>query len=310
MRRRLLTLLVLVSVLSGLVTGCDMLAQGTSRSSRYFPQVGRYVGGPFLQFYDALGGASFLGLPLTGERSESGLTVQYFENVRLEWNPIARSVNLSNLGDLLGQRKPPLAPAQISAIRKGSLRFYEKTGHTICPLFVSFYDEMGGPEIFGYPITELSKDDNCIVQYFERARFDLYSKGGDEPPVQLGPLGDIYLRQQEPGSGSQEKSDRKPQLWAIAKYPMTGKGGHQTVSIRLLDVAGHGIAGVPFEVIVHAPWGDHGFTADPTDAEGYTSCTFPVGSPPSGYKILVDVVGRWQGHSLKTRASYIVGLAS
>ena len=57
----------------------------TPPTVRYYPQTGHSIKGPFLEFFDAHGGIGMLGYPLTDEQQEGDLTVQYFENVRLEW---------------------------------------------------------------------------------------------------------------------------------------------------------------------------------------------------------------------------------
>jgi hypothetical protein len=91
---------------------------------------------------------------------------------------------------------------------------------------------------------------------------------------------------------------------ASVKYAITGKGGEQTVDVRVVDAFGRGIANVFVEVIVHERSQDRRFLVPPTNAEGYTSYTFPIGASPSGYVILVDVVAKWQEREVKEGTSY------
>jgi hypothetical protein len=53
-----------IAVTVGLVVHIGVQAQ--DGSARYFEETGLNVSGPFLQFFDAHGGASLFGYPLTG----------------------------------------------------------------------------------------------------------------------------------------------------------------------------------------------------------------------------------------------------
>jgi hypothetical protein len=56
-------------------------------TGQWFPETGHYVGGAFWQFWQARGGLSIFGYPLSNELREAGLTVQYFERAVFEWHP-------------------------------------------------------------------------------------------------------------------------------------------------------------------------------------------------------------------------------
>src|SRR5205814_1404178 len=91
---------------------------------RYFPQTGYIVGYAFLAFWNANGGATIFGYPLTNEVIDagSGLSVQYFERSRFEYHPelndTPNAIELGQLGRhlLLGQLglyKPQCSPFYI-----------------------------------------------------------------------------------------------------------------------------------------------------------------------------------------------------
>jgi hypothetical protein len=71
-----------------------------------------------------------------------------------------------------------------------SVRYFPQTGHYLRGAFRSFWERNGGLPIFGYPITEeyYRKSDGRIVQYFERARYELTVRG-NLAIVELGLLG-------------------------------------------------------------------------------------------------------------------------
>ncbi|GAB4203791.1 MAG: hypothetical protein OHK0022_28340 [Roseiflexaceae bacterium] len=80
-----------------------------------------------------------------------------------------------------------VAPA-VSA--QNQLRYFRETGHYLRGAFRSFWERNGSLAIFGYPITEeyIRAADGRIVQYFERARFELSVRNG-QAVIELGRLG-------------------------------------------------------------------------------------------------------------------------
>jgi hypothetical protein len=77
-------------------------------------------------------------------------------------------------------------------------RFFPETGHSIRGEFLARFE--GTPDalrLYGYPITEAIIDPQYgnLVQYFEKARFELETDPANASPVALTPLG-IYLYQQ------------------------------------------------------------------------------------------------------------------
>lgn len=51
-------------------------------------------------------------------------------------------------------------------------------GHNLPKAFFNYFQEKGGVEIFGYPITEELQEDGLLVQYFQRARLVLTGFSG------------------------------------------------------------------------------------------------------------------------------------
>lgn len=71
--------------------------------------------------------------------------------------------------------------------------YFPQTGHYLGGAFRSFWERNGGVDIFGYPVTEefVRRSDGKIVQYFERARFELRVEN-NQAVVDLGLLGREY----------------------------------------------------------------------------------------------------------------------
>jgi hypothetical protein len=77
----------------------------------------------------------------------------------------------------------------LPAARAQDARYFPETGHTLRGQFRSFWEQNGALATFGFPITEEYAGSNGrLVQWFERARFEL-AEGGGQSRVDLGMLG-------------------------------------------------------------------------------------------------------------------------
>jgi hypothetical protein len=77
-----------------------------------------------------------------------------------------------------------------TASAQGDARYFGETSHYLRGAFRYFWETHGGVRTFGFPVTEefIRKSDGRIVQYFERARFEL-TVNGNQAIVDLGRLG-------------------------------------------------------------------------------------------------------------------------
>jgi hypothetical protein len=156
----------------------------------YFPATQHTLGGDFLNYWLANGSVTNLGYPISEEFQDNGRTVQYFERVVMEFwpeNPDPYKVLLRSLGDELNGVEPPI-PANTPSAYDGSV-FYSETGHWLDGRFVDTWESMGGLAQFGFPITEPVIEGDKLIQWTERARFELDLSRPDQP-VMLGLVGD------------------------------------------------------------------------------------------------------------------------
>lgn len=101
-----------------------------------------------------------------------------------------------------------VTPALPAAAQSGG-RYYPETGHSIDSRFLGYFDRHGGPEVFGFPITEAFQDPETgqEIQYTENARLELAPGAAAEPPVRMAPLGELMGGWQLPSlESSQERS--------------------------------------------------------------------------------------------------------
>ena len=173
----------------------------------YFPQTGHNVITTFKKFFDAYGGVTVLGLPLTESFLEDGLQVQYFERARFEYHqnlPAGQRIQLTQIGRWFTNGRENEQPFQwlgANPDASGQRQFFTESGHSVGGAFLNRWQN-GGVPVFGFPISEEFAETNRFdgqtytVQYFERARFEYHAdKTGTPEEVQLGLLGRELLNQ-------------------------------------------------------------------------------------------------------------------
>jgi len=173
--------------------------------SRYFSETGHFLRGAFLNYWETHGRTPILGVPITEPLVENGLTVQYLERARLEWHPEIsgdpdRAILLTRLGVVASEQNDlhfsPLSTGGDTFVS----HFFRETGHNLSNAFLQYWQNNGGLEVFGYPISEefaqvnVSDGKTYTVQYFERNRFEWHPERMPPDNIQLGLLGVEYAR--------------------------------------------------------------------------------------------------------------------
>jgi len=190
-------------------------AQATSRT---FPETGKTVKGPFLDYWDANGGLVQLGYPISDEIQEKSdtdgktYTEQYFERAELEAHPENKAPN-DVLPSLLGvyrykEKYPNGAPNEVPNTAPGSVLFKE-TGKRLGGPFLDYWNANGGLARWGYPISDELREKSALngqpytVQYFERAEFELHPENKPPYNVLLSQLGNFrYHEKYQSGSAA------------------------------------------------------------------------------------------------------------
>ncbi|MBC8076062.1 MAG: hypothetical protein H7Y32_08310, partial [Chloroflexales bacterium] len=163
---------------------------------RYFSQTGHYLRGAFRYFWEANGGITTFGYPVTEEyrRAGDGRVVQYFERARFELSQQGAqyTASLGNLGvEITGGKIFPKVPPVPNNANK---RYFPQTQHVVQYGFKTIWETSGGERVFGLPISEEIKeviDDGewHTVQYFERARFEFWPGFAPGKRVLISALG-------------------------------------------------------------------------------------------------------------------------
>jgi hypothetical protein len=146
--------------------------------SKYFPQSGHNLDGPFLRAWNDAGGEEVLGFPLSEDRFAEGTgIVQTFQTVTLVYDPSLDApwdLQSQHLPDSVRSGLAPVAARQKVAgcpVGHSSCQFFDQSGHTISGRIAAFWQAHGDLPIFGMPTTEPFEQSGAgiTLQVFERA---------------------------------------------------------------------------------------------------------------------------------------------
>jgi hypothetical protein len=232
------------------------------------------------------GGLEIFGYPISRPFiSQDGILVQYFQKARLEWhpdNPEPYKVQLGLLGEELGYRKPKTGPVRSVSLRRV---YFEETEHAVAYMFLDYFRDHGGIDIFGYPITDMYLEDRQVVQYFQRLKL-IWNVGAQGPKMTVGDLGELYIEKYqdripphalEPYTTSLRASDnealiRDLQVIIDVRETVIAAGQEQLVSVLVLDR----ISGTPVaDALVSLTFVNEG--GEMLDGSGRTFTTGPDG---------------------------------
>jgi hypothetical protein len=304
------------------------LAQETV--GQYFAETGYTVRGEFLQFFNQWGGIDVFGSPISQELLEDGVRVQYFQNSRLEWHPEnlrPYRVQPGLLGELLSARQPPIPSAQIPLASRIDERYYPETGHSLKGGFLKFFDQHGGIDIFGYPLSEVVPGDNGrLVQWFQRGQLQ-WNPNDLAGQIKLAPLGELALKQRHPEISAPAMpaaslgmvSGTEPVNIMVAPSPgdlrvsasvqnaLTGgqSGGAQRVFVFVTDENDNAIPNATVVLTVSYPSGSRRLTMPPTDRTGFTSVSFDIGNVEPSSKLVVVATASYGNRKASTETSFL-----
>jgi hypothetical protein len=202
----ILSLLLLLALAGAGLARSD--AAAAQERTRCFPETGQCVSGAILDYWERNGGLAVFGYPISPlipnaivEGDWVGPT-QWFERDRLEDHG-AEGVLAGRLGvhylELTGRSWWDFPPG----VAHPDCQYFPATRHTVCEPFLSYWQQNGGLERFGYPISEPMQETiggwTGTVQYFERRRMEHHTEFAGTPyEVLLGRLGAAILQQETP----------------------------------------------------------------------------------------------------------------
>lgn len=199
-----LLIVLVVFVFSYLLVVRSVAAQ---TEQRCFEETGHCIDGRIREYWQQNGGLPVFGYPITPQQEEiiegEPYQAQWFERRRLELHPKnvpPYDVLMGRLGaELLEQQGRNWRDFGRSEQQPGC-RFFPTTGHNVCGEFLQAWRASGleldgvpgtseaeSLALFGLPLseerTETVEGNEYIVQWFERARFELHPE--NDPPYRV-----------------------------------------------------------------------------------------------------------------------------
>ena len=307
-RSRVLSLcLLLVGLLVSSIAQPNSVLANDGPHSKYFSETGFRVSGRFLTYFETYGGLEIFGYPISRPFiSQDGILVQYFQKARMEWhphNPEPYKVQLGLLGEELGYRRSRSGPVRSVSLRRV---YFEETDHAVAYMFLDYFRNHGGIDIFGYPITDMYLEDRQVVQYFQRLKL-IWNVGTRGTGMTVGDLGELYVEKYqeripphalEPYTTSltayeDEALIRDLEVIIDLQETVIAAGEEQVVSVVILDrVNENPVAGAVVSMRLVSETGEvleGSERVDTTDQEGRVQFTVPLGDIEPGTHVTVEV---------------------
>ena len=275
------------------------LVRAQTPDTKYFSETGHNVTGEFLIFYNSNPNAFFLyGYPITEQfTSTDGKTVQYFQRARFEY--VAEHVESSRvILTPLGKNTYLSSGETFNVENPFSCRRYVETGFSVCFEFLEFFDEYGGVNQFGFPISGFEYREDKLVQYFEKARLEWEPSKPQGQRVEVSDLGytyfnflgeDLALQSYANPMNNAPKVITSLLVRAFAWKAVTLANDQQTFFVIVQDQNGAPLANTNCTAVVHWPNGLSDSTAMITNATGIAIFSLQFENQPYGSLIYVDV---------------------
>ena len=311
--------IVYVSValaLSGLL-GFSAGAAGFEGPGRYFSETGHTLDARFVPYFDTHGGLPLLGYPITDPFLDpfTGLLVQYLQNARLELaaDPISGGlvVRLSPLGEWMGEWE---ARSELGEEGPGC-SYFPESGHSVCHAFRTFMDAQGGPQLLGYPLSEMQVEGGRLVQYFQGFRLEWVPENPPGYQVRAAPLGMLHfnymgysrdlLRPIQP-SFMFSYEVLQLQLRSSVSKPVVASTDELNVYIHVLDQNFRPIEGAAVTLSIQFSDEPRILLLTPTDEHGISQAVIRVESQDPGDLVELDFIVTYGTILGSTRDSFRV----
>lgn len=194
-----LAYLALIALLVVTGFGFDRAAASSPPARFYVESTGHILAGPFLRYWLESNGERLLGLPVTDIVDSNGRTAQYFQYgvlVRMTTDEIARLRSGADLlgalqGDpnLIGGRRAPSARTvqaipSVDQVHQTS-QISSQAAPEVDTELMPYWDQWGGAELLGHPISAVYRQGNVRAQWFEFGRIELGPDGATLAEVGL-----------------------------------------------------------------------------------------------------------------------------
>jgi hypothetical protein len=231
----------------------------------------------FAPFYEARGGERIFGEAISEafSLSSEGLTVQYFQNLRLEYaTGQPQSVQITPLGVWGYEGLRDKDPDETET--NGRSRTFPETNQTVRDEFLAFYEEYSGEQVLGWPISAQLSVGGVRTQYFENGRLEWRPQLSLDQRVQLGWLGREHF-DSEMAFVYREFANAAPvaaagvtdvNIMASVQSPVVYAGEEQLVFVTLLTATGEPVTDMRVSATLLYDGGTTAVDLGTTDGEG------------------------------------------
>ena len=283
---------ILLSVM--LVVGCAA-ARSSPGQGRSNGGTGVPVASEFQAFYGNNGGLRIFGYPLVDpyEEEDSGRLIQYFQHMRLEYEPGLEQVIVTPLGEW----SVPDAEDQVPAPAPEDPESLTSTDSiTVQDEFLAFYENHGGISLFGRPISNELDEGGTRAQYFENARLEWHPDAPLDYRVQVGMLGEAHYRHvgrfEDPGRSRPNSTAgiREAKVSTIFRSPILYSGDRQTIYVKVETLDGRRpVEGVYIDLAIRYNGRTELVNLPNTDGTGLTKGMLPLPGIEPGQRVQVLV---------------------
>ena len=319
MRRSGFVFFLLISLLIVALPAGSGTAQTTGE--RYFPETGHWVRDEFLAFYSSIENPlEIYGLPITDEFIDPifGVRMQYFQKARFEISDQAGDqprVILSPLGKYLFN-PAIISPVTINVSTAPCKTFPSQLGgYRVCYGFLDFFEANGGIQQFGQPVSNLVREGERYLQYFENAKFEWRPESLTGDYVVLTDLGRLHFDQshRDPRllffdvSNAQMGDVLELSLNAFVDLAVVKVGDVQTLTVLVHDQHFQPVPGANVSIVVYRDYAeDLRANLPPTGENGVTKLSFDVGSYEPESLVPIDIKVTYQGVTATTQTWFRV----
>lgn len=297
-RRGVITLAVLIFVL--IPVWAISVAQ--EREQEYFPQTGHSITGEFYRKYmSAKSPLLVYGYPITDQmRSVDEKYVQYFQRARFELDEKGE-ISVTPLGKIYYPDRSTGFGVENDPSPTVPCRVFKETGFQVCYEFLNFFEQHGGVDQFGFPISNQEfSPDGGLIQFFENSIFEYRHgtlKGSNITVTELGydyfdKLGE-NPRLQDPKRSNSILAEPVLDLDvdAFIHRDISGSKQEPILYVIVSDQKRSALEKASIEFRVKYPDGnDENFIMEPTNRYGFSSLAFPVrNSEPGRVEVQVYV---------------------
>ena len=269
----------------------------------------------FAPFYETMGGERIFGEPVSEAfpLASEGLTVQYFQNLRLEYETgQPQLVRISPLG---AWGYEGLREVVLDEVREnGRTRTFPETDQAVRDEFLTFYEAHEGEQILGWPISPQLVVGGIRTQYFENGRLEWRPQLPLDQRVQLGWLGREHF-DSEMAFISREFNNAAPvaaagvaevDIIASVQSPVVYMGDEQRLFVTVLTPSGDQVTGVGVTAVMRHNGTTTTLDLGVTDSEGRIVYPLDLEAVSPGQDVEISLRVERNGTSLgETQLSFL-----